>query len=119
MCQTLQIQFHNQLYRTVSLTGLSQIKHIITAVQKENLISHLLSKKLYSKTRSRGLITNFNQLGLYQSMKKLNLILNSAQLEKVMSEKYVKNIFTIGRNDDEDHKIGHQQQPDTLFLNLP
>ena len=50
-------------------------------------------------------------------MKELNLILSSAQLEKFMSElfekdkyvissKYVKNIFTLGRNDDEDHKIG-------------
>ena len=39
--------------------------------------------------------------------------------KSVISSKYVKNIFTIGRNDDEDHKIGHQQQPDTLFMNLP
>ena len=36
-----------------------------------------------------------------------------------ISSKYVQNIFTIGRNDDEDHKISHQQQPDTLFMNLP
>ena len=59
-------------------------------------------------------------------MKELNLILNSAQLEKVVSElfekdksvissKYVKNIFTIGRNDDEDHKIGHQQNSQIRF----
>ena len=59
-------------------------------------------------------------------MKKLNLILNSAQLEKVMSElfekdksvislKYVKNIFTIGRNDDDDHKTGHQQNSQIRF----
>ena len=62
-------------------------------------------------------------------MIELNLILSSTQLEKFISElfekdksvissKYVKNIFTIGRNDDEDHKIGHQQQPDRLFMNL-
>ena len=59
-------------------------------------------------------------------MKELNLILSSAQLEKYMSEpfekdkaaissKYVKNIFTIGRNDDEDHKIGHQQNSQIRF----
>ena len=36
-----------------------------------------------------------------------------------ISSKCVKNDFTIGRNDDEDHKIGHQQQPFTLFMNLP
>ena len=63
-------------------------------------------------------------------MKKLNLILNSAPLEKVMSElfekdksvislKYVKNIFTIGRNDDEYYDWLSTKQPDTLFMNLP
>ena len=36
-----------------------------------------------------------------------------------ISLKYVKNSFTIGRNDDEEHKIGDQQQPDTLSMNLP
>ena len=72
------------------------------------------------------MIANFNQLGIYQSMKELNLILSSAQLEKNMSElfekdksvissKYVKNIFTLGGNDDEDHKIGHQQNSQIAF----
>ena len=32
-----------------------------------------------------------------------------------ISSKYVKNIFTIGRNDDEDHKTGHQQNSQIRF----
>ena len=51
---------------------------------------------------------------------------SSAQLQEYMSEtfekdeaaissKYVKNIFTIGRNDDEDHKIGHHQNSQIRF----
>ena len=35
--------------------------------------------------------------------------------KSVISSKYVKNIFTIGRNDDEDHKIGHQQNSQIRF----
>ena len=66
-------------------------------------------------------------------MKELNLKFSSARLEKCISEllekdksvissNYVKNIFTLGRNDDQDHKTGHWSStimPDTLFMNLP
>ena len=82
------------------------------STKREPAIPLYVGLKLYSKTRSKELITNFNQLGICPSMKRLNEV--NTQLANSMLEvfekdkaatasKHVKNVFTTGGFDNEDH----------------